>query len=94
MYSIVQACRKWKHYILGRETVTHIDHKPLQFVKTQGKLQNDHHQKWYAYLQQFHLNIKYKKGNTNRVVDCLSQPLVVALTTVLNSCGHETSDWS
>jgi hypothetical protein len=26
MYSIVQACRQWKHYILGKETVIHIDH--------------------------------------------------------------------
>jgi hypothetical protein len=26
MYSIVQACRKWKHYILGKEMVIHTDH--------------------------------------------------------------------
>ena len=26
MYSIVQAYRRWKHYILGRETIIHIDH--------------------------------------------------------------------
>ena len=72
MYSIVQACRQWKHYILGKETVIHTDHKPLQFMQTQGKLQNDRHQKWSTYLQQFHLNIKYKKCSTNRVSDCLS----------------------
>jgi hypothetical protein len=29
MYSIVQACRQWKHYILGIETIIHTDHKPL-----------------------------------------------------------------
>lgn len=29
MYSIVQACRQWKHYILGKETVIHTYHKPL-----------------------------------------------------------------
>jgi hypothetical protein len=29
MYSIVQACRQWRHYILGKETVIHTDHKPL-----------------------------------------------------------------
>jgi hypothetical protein len=29
MYSIVQACRQWKHYILGKETVIHTDHRPL-----------------------------------------------------------------
>ena len=26
MYSIVQACRQWKHYILGKETVIQTDH--------------------------------------------------------------------
>jgi hypothetical protein len=65
MYSIVQAYRQWRHYILGKETIIHTDHKPLQFMQTQGKLQNDHHQKWSTYLQQFHLNIKYKTGSTN-----------------------------
>ena len=29
MYSIVQVCRQWKHYILGKETFIHIDHWPL-----------------------------------------------------------------
>jgi hypothetical protein len=78
MYSIVQACRQWKHYILGKETIIHTDHRPLQFIQTQGKLQNDRHQKWSTYLQQFHLNIKYKKGSTNNVADCLSRPLIMA----------------
>jgi hypothetical protein len=34
MYSIVQAFRQWKHYILGTETIIHTDHKPLQFIQT------------------------------------------------------------
>jgi len=93
IYSVVQACRQWKHYILGKETVIHKHHRPLQFIQTQGKLQNDHHQKWSTYLQQFHLNIKYKKGNTNNVADSLSRQPIMALTTMLNSYGHETSEW-
>jgi hypothetical protein len=94
MYSIVQAWRQWKHYIFGKETIIHTDHRPLQFIQTQGKLQNDRHQKWSTYLQHFHLNIKYKKGSTNNVADCLSRPPIVAITTVLNSCWHRISDWS
>ena len=93
MYSIVQACRQWKHYILGKEMIIHTDHRPLQFMQTQGNLQNDRHQMWSTYLQQFHLNIKYKKGSTNNVADCLSRPLIMVITIVLNSCGHETSNW-
>jgi hypothetical protein len=50
MYSIVQAYRRWRHYILGKETVIHTDHKPLHFMQTQGKLHNDRHQKWSTYL--------------------------------------------
>ena len=38
MYFIVKACRQWRHYILGKETVIHTNHKPLQFMQTQGKL--------------------------------------------------------
>jgi hypothetical protein len=38
MYSIVKFCRQWKHYILGKETIIHIDHKPLHFIQTQRKL--------------------------------------------------------
>jgi len=38
MYSIVQACWQWKHYILSKEMVIHTDHKPLQFMQEKGKL--------------------------------------------------------
>jgi hypothetical protein len=44
-------------------------------------------------LQQFHLNINYKIGSTNRVVDCLGRPPITTLTTVLEFCGHETFGW-
>ena len=73
MHSIVQACRQWKHYIMGKETVIRTDHRPLQFIQTQGKLQNDRHQKWSTYLQHFNLNIEYKNSSTNNEVDCLNR---------------------
>ena len=34
MYSIVQSCHQWKHYIMGKETIIHIDQKPLKFIQT------------------------------------------------------------
>ena len=43
LYAIVQACKQWKNYILGKENIIHIDQKPLKFLKTQGKLKNDRH---------------------------------------------------
>jgi hypothetical protein len=62
-------------------------------MQTQGILQNDRHQKWSTYLQQFHLNIKYKIGSTNCVVDFLNRSPIAALTMVLDSCDHETHGW-
>ena len=32
LYAIVQACKQWKHYILGKETIIHTDHKTIQFL--------------------------------------------------------------
>jgi hypothetical protein len=29
MYSIVQGCHQWKHYIMGKDMIIHIDHKHL-----------------------------------------------------------------
>jgi hypothetical protein len=34
MYFIVQECRQWKHYIMGKETIIHTNHKPLQHADT------------------------------------------------------------
>jgi hypothetical protein len=50
MHSIVQASHQWKHYILGKEMIIHTNHKPLQFIQTHEKLQNELHQKWSTYL--------------------------------------------
>ena len=32
MYSIMHAYRQWKHYILGKKTIIHTYHWPLQFI--------------------------------------------------------------
>jgi hypothetical protein len=45
-------------------------------------------------MKQFNLNIKYKNFSTNNVADCLNRPLIMEITIVLNSCGHETYDWT
>jgi len=32
IYSIIHECLECKNYIMGKETIIHIDHKPLQFM--------------------------------------------------------------
>ena len=29
LYALVQSINKWKHYLLGKETIIHTDHHPL-----------------------------------------------------------------
>ena len=48
-YAIVQALKKWRHYLMPKEFVLYIDHKALQYSGSQHKL-NQRHMKWVEYL--------------------------------------------
>ena len=48
-YAIVQALKKWRHYLIPKEFVLYIDHKALQYLGSQHKL-NQRHMKWVEYL--------------------------------------------
>jgi hypothetical protein len=77
--------------LLGKETIIHIDHQPLQYLQTQTKMQQSQHYRWMGFLQQFHLVIKYKKGTTIKVVDMLSSPPIVASIVLKNaSLSHDS----
>jgi hypothetical protein len=75
LYALVQSVKKWKHYLLGKETIIHTDHQPLQYLQSQSKLQQARHFRWMGFLQQFHLVIRYKKGIFNKVAHMLSRPI-------------------
>ena len=71
-YSIVQALKKWRHYLIPKEFVLYTNHKALQYLGSQHML-NQRHMKWVEYLQSFTFFIKHKSGVTNKVVDALSR---------------------
>ena len=48
-YAIVQALKKWRHYLLPREFVLFTNHKAMQYINIQGKL-NQRHSKWVKFL--------------------------------------------
>ena len=91
LYALVQSVKKWKHYLMGKETVIHTDHQPLQYLHSQTKLQQSRHYRWMGFLQQFHLVIRYKKGIHNKFADMLSRPIINASTILKhNSVLHES----
>ena len=61
LYALVQSVKKWKNYLMGKETIIHIDRQPLQRLKSQTKIQQSKNFIWMGFLKQFHLVIKYKK---------------------------------
>ena len=38
LYALVQSVKKWKHYFMGKETIIHTDHPPLQYLQSETKL--------------------------------------------------------
>ena len=38
-YALVQSVKKCKNYFMGKETIVHTNHQPLQYLQSQSKLQ-------------------------------------------------------
>ena len=84
LYALVKRVKKWKHYLIGKETIIHINHQPLQYLQSHTKLQQARHFRWVGFHQQFHLVIKYKKGTNKKVAHMLSRPLISASVVLQN----------
>lgn len=86
LYALVQALRKWRHYLLLKEFVVYMDNQALSFLNSQDKLIHKH-MKWVEYMQAYTFTIKHKKGWLNRVADALSRRLLTVQEIQLRSIG-------
>ena len=79
MLAMVFACEKFRPYILGSHVIIHTDHAAIKYLmaKKEVKLRLI---RWVLLLQEFDLEIKYKKGSDNVIADHL---LRVVTTTVM-----------
>jgi hypothetical protein len=79
--------------LLVREGNHHTYRSPVPYsiFKHRPNCNNLEHYRWMGFLQKFHLVIKYKKGTSNKVVDMLSRPPIVASIILKNtSLSHDS----
>jgi hypothetical protein len=70
--AILEALKKWRHYLLGNKLVIKTDQKSLKYLSSQRLLEGIQH-KLMLKLLEFDFSIEYKKGSENSVADALSR---------------------
>jgi hypothetical protein len=66
-YAVIQALKKWRHYLVPKEFVLYSDNHALQFITKQEKL-NQKHAKWVEYMQNFTFVINHIFGMLTRLL--------------------------
>jgi hypothetical protein len=87
-YAIIQALKKWRHYLIPKEFVLYSDNHALQFVTQQEKL-NHRHVKWVEYMKNFTFVIKHISGTANKVVDALSRKCLLLQEFKVRTLGFD-----
>jgi hypothetical protein len=76
LYAIIQALKKWRHYLVLKEFVLYSNNQDLEFITRQEKL-NQRHAKWVEFMQNFTFVIKHIVGNANKVANALSRRCLI-----------------
>ena len=74
--AIIEACRKWTHYLTGRYFRLITDQQAVSYMfdyNKHGKIKNDKILRWRAELSCFNFEIKYRPGKDNVTADCLTR---------------------
>ena len=72
LLAIVFDFDKFRPYLIGNKVVVHTDHSAIKYLMTK-KDAKPRLIWWVLFLQEFDLEIKYKKGTENLVADHLSR---------------------
>ena len=72
MLAIVFACEKFRPYILGSHVIVHTDHAAIKYLMSKREAK-PRLIRWVLLLQEFHLEIKDKKGCDHVIADHLSR---------------------
>ena len=70
--AILEAFKKWKHYLASSSVVIRTDRQSLKYIHEQRLVDGIQH-KFLIKLLGFNYVVEYKKGKENKVVDALSR---------------------
>jgi hypothetical protein len=87
-YTIIQALKKWRHYLVPKEFVLYSNNQASQFITRQEKL-NQRHAKWTDFIKKFNFVIKHIFGNANKVADALSRRCLILQEFQVKTLGFE-----
>jgi hypothetical protein len=87
-YAIIQALKKWRHYLVPKEFFLYSDNQALQFITRREKL-NQRHAKWIKFMKNFTFFIKHIYVNSNKVVDALSGRCLILQEFQVKTLGFE-----
>ena len=82
-YAIVEALRKWRHYLIGRHFQLITDQKSVAFmfdIKHAGKVKNEKIIRWRMELSCYHYDIIYRPGSENAAADAFSRMTCASVT--------------
>lgn len=77
LYAVVRALKHWRHICVGRAITVYTDHKSLERVLGQNRIQETRIQRWTLALAEYQLTFKYLPGDSNVVADALSRACFV-----------------
>jgi hypothetical protein len=70
--AILEALKRWRHYLLDSDLVIKTDQKSLKYITDQKVAEGLQH-KLLLKLLQFNYTVEYKKGKENKAADALSR---------------------
>ena len=82
-YAIVEAIRKWRHYLLGNHFKLVTDQRSVAFMyhtQHRSRIKNDKIQRWRLELSQYNYDVVYRPGKDNHAADAFSRAVCGAST--------------
>ena len=81
--AIVEAVRKWRHYLTGKHFTLITDQKSVAYMfntKRRSKIKNDKIMRWRLELSTYNFDIVYRAGEENVPADTFSRVRAMSLT--------------